>query len=165
MFTLLLTLATTVLAIHLSLRWRAGTLVKDIPGPPSPSFIFGTMSFPFLLCTTSTHSSSAGNLVQLLLPYEYGEDEFKWQKLYGAVYRIKVRKQCFFANLEIHSTMVMQGCFGEDRLVVSDPTALKKILNDPAVFHRSTQQQEIVNMLIGKEAVFYVTGAHIFNTS
>ncbi|KAK7008395.1 cytochrome P450 [Favolaschia claudopus] len=40
----------------------------------------------------------------------YGEYEFKWLRKYGAVYRVK-------------------GCFGEDRLMISDPAALQVILN------------------------------------
>ncbi|KIK60269.1 hypothetical protein GYMLUDRAFT_168136 [Collybiopsis luxurians FD-317 M1] len=78
-------------------------------------------------------------MYQLLLPDHYGVHEFKWQEKYGAVYRIK-------------------GCFNENRLMISDPTALKYILNDPTTFERSIQQQEIVNMLIGEKAVFYVKG-------
>lgn len=50
-----------------------------------------------------------------------------------------------------------------DRLMVSDPAALKHILHDPTTFERSTQQQEMVNMLIGQKAVFYVKGvSHSF---
>ncbi|KAJ7617902.1 cytochrome P450 [Roridomyces roridus] len=51
-----------------------------------------------------------GNLVELLLPPTYGFHEFAWTKQFGAVYRIR-------------------GCFGQDRLVISDPTALQYITN------------------------------------
>ncbi|KAJ7194666.1 cytochrome P450 [Mycena pura] len=44
--------------------------VAKIPGPSSPSWIFG-------------------NLLQLVFPRIYGEFEFEWQKTYGPVYRIK----------------------------------------------------------------------------
>ncbi|KAK7045291.1 cytochrome P450 [Favolaschia claudopus] len=63
----------------------------DIPGPPSPSWLFG-------------------NMLQLLTTPIYGEYEFKWLRKYGSVYRVK-------------------GCFGEDRLMISDPAALQVILN------------------------------------
>lgn len=53
----------------------------------------------------------------------------------------------------------------EDRLMVSDPAALRFILHDPNIFERSVQQQEIVNMLIGKKTVFYVKGTYISDTS
>ncbi|KAJ7740374.1 cytochrome P450 [Mycena metata] len=51
-----------------------------------------------------------GHMLQLFLPAEYGAHEFNWQKLYGPVYRLK-------------------GCFGQDRLMVSDPLALQHVLN------------------------------------
>ncbi|KAF7373093.1 Cytochrome P450 [Mycena sanguinolenta] len=51
-----------------------------------------------------------GNLADLLLPPSYGQNEFAWTKFFGPVYRVK-------------------GCFGQDRLVVSDPIALQYITN------------------------------------
>ncbi|KAJ7843795.1 cytochrome P450 [Mycena olivaceomarginata] len=53
-----------------------------------------------------------GNMRQLMLPHTYGDYEFEWQKKYGPVYRFK-------------------GCFGQDRLMISDPVALQHILNSP----------------------------------
>ncbi|KAJ7897582.1 cytochrome P450 [Mycena olivaceomarginata] len=53
-----------------------------------------------------------GNMQQLMLPHTYGQYEFEWQKKYGPVYRLK-------------------GCFGQDRLMISDPVALQYILNSP----------------------------------
>ncbi|KAJ7635377.1 cytochrome P450 [Roridomyces roridus] len=73
--------------------------VGSIPGPPSPSWLYGHM-------------------IQLLLPRQYGDYEFKWQSLYGAVYRL-------------------QGCFGEDYLMVSDPLAMQSIINSPKFEHSS----------------------------
>ncbi|KAJ7635247.1 cytochrome P450 [Roridomyces roridus] len=55
---------------HILHRRRNSSSVRNIPGPPSPSWLFG-------------------NMVQLRLPNEYGDCEFQWQKLYGTVYRIK----------------------------------------------------------------------------
>ncbi|KAJ7025762.1 cytochrome P450 [Mycena alexandri] len=49
-----------------------------------------------------------GNMLQLFLP-PYGHYDDIWRKTYGTVYRF-------------------QGCFGRDRLMVSDPLALQHIL-------------------------------------
>ncbi|KAJ7262934.1 cytochrome P450 [Mycena rebaudengoi] len=50
--------------------FRRRSSIKDIPGPPSTSWVYG-------------------NLLDLLLPHSYGDHEFEWQRRYGAVYRIK----------------------------------------------------------------------------
>ncbi|KAJ7635197.1 cytochrome P450 [Roridomyces roridus] len=57
-----------------------------------------------------------GNMLQLMLTKQYGDYEFDWQRSYGPVYRLK-------------------GCFGEDRLMVSDPVALQFILNSAKFEH------------------------------
>ncbi|KAJ7751106.1 cytochrome P450 [Mycena metata] len=86
--------AAAVLPLLLAyLVFRRPSTIRNIPGPPSPSWIFG-------------------NTVQLLLPAQYGEHEFNWQKSYGPVYRLK-------------------NCFGQDRLMVADPAALNYMLNTP----------------------------------
>ncbi|KAF8217266.1 cytochrome P450 [Mycena galopus ATCC 62051] len=54
---------------YILLRPSRGSL-QGIPGPPSPSWIFGHM-------------------LQLLLPLQYGQYEFVWLKLYGPVYTLK----------------------------------------------------------------------------
>ncbi|KAJ7257390.1 cytochrome P450 [Mycena rebaudengoi] len=83
-----------------------------------------------------------GHLRELLLSSDYGEHEFKWQSRYGSLYKIK-------------------GAFGEDRLMVSDPGALKQILSDPETFVRSDNQQQIVLSLIGHKSLLYVkSGDH-----
>ncbi|KAJ7447240.1 hypothetical protein FB451DRAFT_782447 [Mycena latifolia] len=66
---------------------RSPDTFATTPGPSSPSWIYG-------------------NMLQLVLAEHYGDHEFKWQKQYGPLYRVK-------------------GCFGEDRLVISDPLALR----------------------------------------
>ncbi|KAF7342535.1 Cytochrome P450 [Mycena sanguinolenta] len=53
---------------YVTLRQRSS--IQNIPGPPSPSWIFG-------------------NMLQLILPGEYGANEFAWLKAFGAVYRLK----------------------------------------------------------------------------
>ncbi|KAJ7458858.1 cytochrome P450 [Mycena latifolia] len=57
-----------------------------------------------------------GNMTQLFLAHNYGQWEYQWQKQFGAVYRFKA-------------------CFGEDRLMLSDPAALKYVLNTPTFTH------------------------------
>ncbi|KAJ7470221.1 cytochrome P450 [Mycena galericulata] len=89
-------------------------IVATVPGPPSPSWIYG-------------------NMIQLVLAENYGDHEFGWHKQYGPVYRVK-------------------GCFGEDRLVVSDPQALKYILNNPAIIH-SPNNAKTFPVLFGEESV------------
>ncbi|KAJ7927011.1 cytochrome P450, partial [Mycena leptocephala] len=92
----------------------SGGSIRHVPGPPSPSWIFG-------------------NMRQLLLPSKYGEYEFGWQKLYGPVYRLK-------------------GCFGQDRLMVSDPVSLQYILNSPH-FTFGPTLEDIIYLSLGKRNV------------
>ncbi|KAK7045258.1 cytochrome P450 [Favolaschia claudopus] len=85
-------LAAGMLFLYLAyLGLRRKRHLREIPGPPSPSWIFG-------------------NTLQLLTTPIYGEYEFQWLRQYGSVYRVK-------------------GCFGEDRLMISDPASLQVILN------------------------------------
>ncbi|KAJ6456993.1 cytochrome P450 [Mycena vitilis] len=60
---------TAILVLYLVVRSRR-SVVRDISGPPSPSWIFG-------------------NMRELMLPWSHGEKEFEWQKQYGAVYKFK----------------------------------------------------------------------------
>ncbi|KAJ7504760.1 cytochrome P450 [Mycena galericulata] len=57
-----------------------------------------------------------GNMRQVMLADNYGDCEFEWQEEYGPVYRIK-------------------GCFGRNRLIISDPLAVKHIINTPTFTH------------------------------
>ncbi|KAF7348883.1 Cytochrome P450 [Mycena venus] len=79
-----------------------------------------------------------GHLPQLLLTPEYGENEFQWQNKYGPVYSI-------------------QGCLGEPRLMISDPTTAKYIINS-GVFVFGHSHQKIANVLFGPGNVFLATG-------
>ncbi|KAJ6481548.1 cytochrome P450 [Mycena vitilis] len=106
-----------VLAIHRTLRRRS--ITGDIPGPPSASWVFGHM-------------------LQLLLPAQYGDHEFAWQKAYGPIYRLK-------------------GCFGEDRLMISDPVACQYILNSPHFEHGPIQKNGI-DILVPEECVMRAHG-------
>ncbi|KAJ7666358.1 cytochrome P450 [Mycena rosella] len=100
----------------LFLRRRA---VGNLVGLPSPSWVFG-------------------NMLQLMLPPLYGDHEFKWQKLYGPVYRLK-------------------GCFGQDRLMVSDPAALQYILNSPQFEHEPMLDNK-VHLMFGEGSVSAAKG-------
>jgi hypothetical protein len=66
-----------------------------------------------------------GNMQQLLLSSTYGEYEFRWQKLYGPVYRLK---GCF-ELVRLHRTFSLLIPSQQDRLMVSDPVSLQYILN------------------------------------
>ncbi|KAE9402442.1 cytochrome P450 [Gymnopus androsaceus JB14] len=78
---------------------------------------------------------------ELILAENYGDYEFKWQEQYGMVYKVK-------------------GCFGQERLMVSDPTALKCILSDNVIFARSEQHQRVVRELVGEKTLAYVHADH-----
>ncbi|KAJ7455837.1 cytochrome P450 [Mycena latifolia] len=110
--------AITLLGRLLSRLFDSNT-VATLPGPPSPSWIYG-------------------NMIQLVLAENYGDHEYRWQKQFGPVYRIK-------------------GCFGEDRLMVSDPQALKYIINNPA-FTRTPSELKNAHVVFGEESVFCIKG-------
>ncbi|KAJ7124219.1 cytochrome P450 [Mycena epipterygia] len=113
------TCATIVVTLVLYSVLRQRSAVRNIVGPPSPSWIFG-------------------NMLQLLLTPVYGEHEFKWQKLYGPIYRLK-------------------GCFGQDRLMIADPLALQYILNSPH-FEHSPLLDHLIDLLYGMDSVSGLKG-------
>ncbi|KAF8214803.1 cytochrome P450 [Mycena galopus ATCC 62051] len=96
---------------------RRRSPISNLPGPPSPSWLFGHM-------------------LQLLLPRTYGDYEFEWQKLYGPIYRLR-------------------GCFGQERLMTSDPVSLQYILNSPH-FAFGPLMEKLVHLLHGKESIMGV---------
>ncbi|KAJ7749832.1 cytochrome P450 [Mycena maculata] len=79
-----------------------------------------------------------GHMPQLLLSEEYGEHEFQWQEKYGPVYSIK-------------------GCFGEPRLMISDPETAKYIINSD-LFVLGPSHQKITNVLFGSGNVTLARG-------
>ncbi|KAF7336154.1 Cytochrome P450 [Mycena venus] len=103
------------LAIYFALHWRNN--LRDIPGPPSSSWIFG-------------------NMLQLLL--QYGDYEFTWLKEFGPVYLVK-------------------GCFGQNRLMISDPLALQYILNSPHFGHGPTFENSM-SLMLDENAVIAAKG-------
>ncbi|KAF8183822.1 cytochrome P450 [Mycena galopus ATCC 62051] len=93
---------------------RRKNSLRTIPGPISPSWIFG-------------------NMLELMLPPTYGENEFAWQKMYGSVYRVR-------------------GCFGQQRLVISDPLALQHIIKS-ANFHHAQRKVAANIALYGAKSI------------
>ncbi|KAJ7145317.1 cytochrome P450 [Mycena crocata] len=83
--------------------------------------------------------SPTGNLLEIILEVPYGVFEFQWQKKYGPLYRTK-------------------GCFGENRLMISDPTALKHILSRPDTYMKSPQQQLINSTGLGQGSLLTAEG-------
>ncbi|KAJ7665656.1 cytochrome P450 [Mycena rosella] len=79
-----------------------------------------------------------GNMLQFVFPSIYGEHEFEWQKKYGPTYRIK-------------------GLFGEDRLIISDPVALKHIINNRN-FIRAPSQRQMGKLIFGEQSVYCAEG-------
>ncbi|KAJ7442359.1 cytochrome P450 [Mycena galericulata] len=79
-----------------------------------------------------------GHMLQLLLAPQYGDYEFKWLTQFGAVYRLK-------------------GCFGQDRLMVSDPLAVQYILKS-AHFGHDPVLKNVLNILTGKTSVLSLEG-------
>ncbi|KAJ7766107.1 cytochrome P450 [Mycena metata] len=115
-FSIALIPATALPVLLIYTIFRPST-IRNIPGPPSQSWIFG-------------------NTLQLLLPTQYGDYEFRWLKSYGPVYRLK-------------------NCFG-DRLMVADPAALNCIVNSPH-FKPSPMQENMFEILFGRESLSCVS--------
>ncbi|KAJ7513123.1 cytochrome P450 [Mycena galericulata] len=95
-----------------------------IPGPKCTSWLYG-------------------NIPELLLAPEYGENEFQWQETYGQVYSIK-------------------GCFGESivfepLLMISDPATVKFIMNS-SVFAIGPSLKKALSVLFGPGSVASVPG-------
>ncbi|KAF8214337.1 cytochrome P450 [Mycena galopus ATCC 62051] len=79
-----------------------------------------------------------GNMLQLLLSSQYGDHEFTWLKKFGPVYLVR-------------------GCFGQNRLMISDPLALQYILNSPHFAHGATAQN-IMNLIFDPNAIVSAKG-------
>ncbi|KAJ7659587.1 cytochrome P450 [Mycena polygramma] len=74
-----------------------------------------------------------GTMIELQLPATYGDFEFTWQKFYGPIYKV-------------------MGCYGQERLMVSDPVALQHILNSPH-FPLSPDAENRTHLLFGKKSM------------
>ncbi|KAF7318689.1 hypothetical protein HMN09_00380600 [Mycena chlorophos] len=83
-------------------------------------------------------SFTFGNLLQLQDADPYGKHEFTWLEEFGSVYKIKA-------------------CFGKTRLVISDPEAMRFVLNSPDVGWASTQKK-VAKILFGLDSAFLARG-------
>ncbi|KAJ7060730.1 cytochrome P450 [Mycena amicta] len=77
-----------------------------------------------------------GHSLQLLLSPSYGQYEFEWQRTYGPVYRI-------------------QGCFGQERLMISDPHALGAVYNIKH-FDHTPSLANVIYLVQGPLSLAYV---------
>jgi hypothetical protein len=138
---------------------RRGSTIKYIPGPPSPSWVFGELDLPFFfqLSECRTECDVPGNMLQLFLPEEYGDNEFAWLKSFGAVYRLK---GCFgvgpFLCTNFNLSALTIGA-QQDRLMVADLAALQHILNSPHFEHGPSQKAGI-NLLFPEKCVMRAQG-------
>jgi hypothetical protein len=121
--------------------WRS--VVDTIPGPKSPSWIYGTPRILRLLPGLYFITTHTGHIPQFLL--EYGKHEFQWQDTYGPVYAIK---GCFGASPCLaHFSREMISEQGT-RLTISDPRTAKYVLNSP-LFTLGASHKKVVNLLFG----------------
>lgn len=60
----------------------------DIPGPSATSWLYGMWRI-LLFVAMEFKVMMQGNMLDLVLNAPYGQHEFKWQRQYGQVYRIK----------------------------------------------------------------------------
>ncbi|KAJ7055690.1 hypothetical protein C8F01DRAFT_443914 [Mycena amicta] len=79
-----------------------------------------------------------GNMLELQAADEYGQKEYQWLEEFGAVYPIK-------------------GCLGQTRLMISDPEAMRFVLNSPNIGWASTQQKA-AKMLLGYDSLLLARG-------
>ncbi|KAJ7435478.1 cytochrome P450 [Mycena galericulata] len=112
-------LAAIVLFIVFHLVFRRQNTLRHIAGPPSPSWLFG-------------------HILQLIIPPQYGDYEFRWQDKFGPVYRIK-------------------GCLGQDRLLVADPVAMQYILNSP-IFERGGITDVLLKLWFTEQSMITLRG-------
>ncbi|KAJ7050792.1 cytochrome P450 [Mycena amicta] len=77
-----------------------------------------------------------GHSLQLLLSPSYGQYEFEWQRTYGPVYTI-------------------QGCFGQERLMISDPHALGAVYNIKH-FDHTPSLANVIYLVQGPLSLAYV---------
>ncbi|KAJ7896118.1 cytochrome P450 [Mycena leptocephala] len=96
----------------------------------------GFLTHLLFVLSISLVNHDSGHMLQLLLSPTYGDYEFDWLKLYGSVYLLK-------------------GCFGQNRLMVSDPMSLKYILNSQH-FGFGPNMERIVHLVHGPKAIMAV---------
>ncbi|KAF8965721.1 cytochrome P450 [Flammula alnicola] len=80
-----------------------------------------------------------GNLVEFVLGVPAGKAEMGWFRKYGSIFRFRA-------------------CFGEDRLMISDPAAVKHIFSNPTLFVKSPSHQLINLVGFGTGSLLYAHG-------
>ncbi|KAG6382153.1 hypothetical protein JVT61DRAFT_798 [Boletus reticuloceps] len=108
-----------------------------IRGPPSPSFVFGRVLFHAWPPSTYLRHCT-GNLLELL-QRPVGEAEFSWQSQYGNVVRFK-------------------SVFGEDRLLIADPKALRKIMNISTDSYPKLPNYRVLGRMITGKGIIWADG-------
>ncbi|KAG6382164.1 cytochrome P450 [Boletus reticuloceps] len=108
-----------------------------IRGPQSPSFIFGK-DFPPSQFARSYLSALTRNLLELF-QRPIGEADFAWQSQYGNVVRFK-------------------SVLGEDRLLVTDPEALRRMLNTSTQTYSKLPNYRIVSRMLHGTGLLWADG-------
>ncbi|KAJ7916681.1 hypothetical protein B0H13DRAFT_1609137 [Mycena leptocephala] len=122
-----------------------------------PIWIFSLDFVPFHVCRAN--STSAGHMLQLILPSRYGDYEFAWLKVYGSVYRLK---GCVGANFNTSPSYLLILFTGV--LSVSDPLVLQYILNSTN-FRHAPVVDTLINLLYGRQSVIGLEGSAIIQFS
>jgi hypothetical protein len=149
--------AIVTVALYRVLHRKSG--IENIPGPPSPSWIFGRRSV-LLRLHRPNGTIYPGNMLQLLLPPSYGDYEFTWLKRYGPIYRLK---ECFGVSWVHRCRFVTSRPPQQDRLMVSDPLAFQYILNS-AQFVHGPIVENFSHLLYGKRNISAVRGTYSYCT-
>ncbi|KJA23711.1 hypothetical protein HYPSUDRAFT_163027 [Hypholoma sublateritium FD-334 SS-4] len=80
-----------------------------------------------------------GNMIEFILGVPCGEAELGWFAKYGDVVKI-------------------HGCFGQERLIIADPGAIRHIFQDPEVFVKSRKFQLITLIGFGQGSLLSANG-------
>jgi hypothetical protein len=107
----------------------------------------------FIPCTAVQPSDMIGHTRELLLSPAYGEQEFKWLKMYGPVYLLK---GCFGVRSSA-TTFHKLTVFQQNRLMISDPQAFQYILNGPH-FALSPTQDNMTALVFGEGNLMRMRG-------
>ncbi|KAK0442017.1 cytochrome P450 [Desarmillaria tabescens] len=112
-----------LIAIYLLYKWSTRVSISHIPGPESKSFLYG-------------------NITELL-QVQAGEVDFKWQRMYGDVVRVRAP-------------------FGEDRLLISDPKAIQYVYHTASyAFPKPQSRRQISGLMFGRGLTFLVGEDHV----
>ncbi|KAI6117840.1 cytochrome P450 [Pisolithus croceorrhizus] len=114
-----LTLLCLVPIIYVIYRHFTGTSLSRLRGPKPTSFLFG-------------------NLPELF-QCQAGEADFRWQRLYGGVIRVK-------------------GILGEDQLMVADPKAISRIFATTSYNFPKPPERRVQSLILNGKSVVWAEG-------